>query len=50
MGLIRSATGIHYLYALRFAVGDGHIGVADSSEKSAAFLLEAILIFFRNLL
>ena len=41
------AAGVYDEYSLRLAGRYGQVGVADASEKSAIFLLKAVLVFFR---
>ena len=45
MRLAGRASGVYDMHALRVAGRDGQVGVADTSEKSPAFLLEAVFIF-----
>ncbi len=49
MRFVGRASGVHHVHALRLAGRDGQVGMADASEKSAVFLLEAVLVFLRAL-
>src|SRR6266446_7931625 len=49
MRFVGRASGIYDLHSLRLAGRDRQIRVADASEKSAIFLLKAVLVFFRAL-
>src|SRR4030088_2331035 len=44
MGLRGRALRIDYRDSVRLAFGDGHVPFADSREKRARFLLEAIFV------
>ena len=41
------AAGVYDVHSVRLAGRDGQVGVADTSEKSPVFLLEAVFVFFR---
>src|SRR5260221_5935708 len=47
MRFVGRASGVHHVHALRLAGRDGQAGMADASAKSAVFLLEAVVVFFR---
>src|SRR6266853_836887 len=44
MSLVGRAARIYQVHALRLAVCDRHVGMADASKKSSIFLLEAVLV------
>jgi hypothetical protein len=48
MRFARRASGVHDVDSVRLAVRDGQVGVADTAEKSPAFLLETVLVSFRT--
>ena len=47
MRFVGRASGVYDVHSLRLAGRDRQVGVSDASEKSAVFLLETVLVFFR---
>ena len=47
MRFVGCASGVYHVHSLRLAGRNGQVRVAGASEKSAIFLLEAVLVFFR---
>src|SRR5882762_9047714 len=47
MRFVGRASGVYDMHSLRLAGRDGQVRVTDASEKSAVFLLEAVLVSFR---
>jgi len=46
MRFVGRASGVHHVHSLWLAGGDRQVGMADASEKSAAFLLKTVLVLF----
>jgi len=44
----RGASRIDDLHSLRFAGGDGQVGVADASEEGPVFLFKTVFVFLRS--